>query len=369
MSTFFGKFRRVTASTNYQPEIDGLRFLALFMVVVFLHITHYINQEFYNGNWIQNKYWYTFGTDGGNGVALFFIISGFILSLPFAEMHLNKKKRVGLKRYYLRRLTRLEPPYIIVLAILFAAEVYLLNKFSFSDAFPHFIASIFYVHNFVYLEPSTILPIAWSLEIEVQFYIVAPLLCCIFLIREKYLRWVLMLLIIVGGTFYWYNDWSVPHLLKYIHFFFAGIFFADLYVTRALPIKAGKPYLIFGLMVLAGFIFFNSQLGFVWYLMKMICMFLLFYLVLFTVEMKSVFSKTVIVIIGGMCYSIYLWHQAIISFAGKLIMKSGMDFTNTSYIPFFILLFSIVVLVLSSVYFLLVEKPFMVFNSKRPVKS
>ena len=69
MPTFFEKFRRVTASTNYQPEVDGLRFLALFMVVVLMHILHYINNEFHNNQWIQSKYWYTFVTDGGKANA------------------------------------------------------------------------------------------------------------------------------------------------------------------------------------------------------------------------------------------------------------------------------------------------------------
>src|ERR1700730_9322603 len=185
-SKFLEKFRRVTASTNYQPEIDGLRFLALFLVVVIMHVIHYVNVAFYKGQWVQNKYWYTFVTDAGTGVGLFFVISGFILSLPFAQMYLKREKKVDLKRYYLRRLTRLEPPYIVVLIILFIAEVYLLNKYSFNYLLPHFFASLFYVHNLVYHEVSKILPVAWSLEVEVQFYILAPLLCCIFLIRKNY---------------------------------------------------------------------------------------------------------------------------------------------------------------------------------------
>jgi peptidoglycan/LPS O-acetylase OafA/YrhL len=365
MSAFFEKFRRVTASTNYQPEIDGLRFLALFMVVVIMHIIHYINHVFHDGSWVQRKYWYTLVTDGGTGVVLFFVISGFILSLPFAQMHLKKEKKVNLKRYYLRRLTRLEPPYIIALSILFFAEVYVLHKYSFAGALPHFIASALYIHNFVYQEASTILPLAWSLEVEVQFYLIAPLVCTIFLLTNKYARRGLMILIIVAGTFYWYNDWSVPHLFKYIHYFFAGILFADLYCTKAISIKQGKLYLLAGLVALAGFIFFNSQMELYSYLLKMCCMLGLFYLALFNKEMKSVFSNGFLVIVGGMCYSIYLWHQAIISFVGKLILKSGIDYGDSDYAPIFILLFIITVLVFSSIYFLLVEKPFMVFNSKR----
>src|SRR2546421_9864026 len=109
-SKFLLRFKRITYSTNYLPEIDGLRFLALFLVVVIMHITNYINVIYFNGQMIQSSYWLDFVIEGNNGLNLFFVISGFILSLPFARWYLHQGKRVELKNYYLRRLTRLEPP-------------------------------------------------------------------------------------------------------------------------------------------------------------------------------------------------------------------------------------------------------------------
>ena len=52
------------------------------------------------------------------GVELFFAISGFILGIPFASHYLRGVPRVNLRRYFIRRLTRLEPPYIINLMVL-----------------------------------------------------------------------------------------------------------------------------------------------------------------------------------------------------------------------------------------------------------
>jgi peptidoglycan/LPS O-acetylase OafA/YrhL len=37
MQKFLQKFKRITYSTSYLPEIDGLRFLAIFSVVVIMH--------------------------------------------------------------------------------------------------------------------------------------------------------------------------------------------------------------------------------------------------------------------------------------------------------------------------------------------
>src|SRR3954462_11306684 len=110
-ASFFKKFRRITYSTSYLPEIDGLRFLAIFSVVVIMHISYYLNEKFYGGDFVYNHYWKNFIIEGGVGVPLFFVISGFILALPFAKWRLNGERQVRLKNYYLRRVTRLEPPY------------------------------------------------------------------------------------------------------------------------------------------------------------------------------------------------------------------------------------------------------------------
>jgi peptidoglycan/LPS O-acetylase OafA/YrhL len=359
MWIFLQKFKRVTTSTYYQPEVDGLRFVALLMVVGIMHILHYLNDIFYDHTWITGHYWRTFVTDGGIGVVLFFVISGYILSLPFAQQHLRNGRKVKIRRYYLRRLTRLEPPYLVILSILLLLEVYVVKKYALNAALPHFLASVFYVHNFVYQEASTILPLAWSLEVEVQFYIMAPIFCCIYLIRNRLVRRLIMLLVIFWGLSYWYGDWSVPHILKYIHFFVAGMLLTDLYVSNSIRIPLRKTSWVWTLLLIGGLIFFNSQIGFSFYILKMASMFILFAFILFNDSVKSYFSNQWLVVIGGMCYSVYLLHQAIISVVGKIIMYSGINYQNTAYALLFILLFLVSIVIISSIYFLLIEKPFM----------
>ena len=51
------------------------------------------------------------------------MISGFILGLPFARHVLANGPPVVLKQYFLRRLSRLEPPYIVAMITLFIASV------------------------------------------------------------------------------------------------------------------------------------------------------------------------------------------------------------------------------------------------------
>ncbi len=56
------------------------------------------------------------------------------------------------------------------------------------ELLPHLGASVLYIHNLVYGVWSTVNPVAWSLEIEVQFYLMAPLLCRVFLIESALVR-------------------------------------------------------------------------------------------------------------------------------------------------------------------------------------
>jgi len=76
---------------------------------------------------------------GSLGVRVFFAISGFILAFPFANHYLNAREKVNIKKYYIRRLTRLEPPYLITLIIIFIASLFLLEK-EFQSEWPHFTA-------------------------------------------------------------------------------------------------------------------------------------------------------------------------------------------------------------------------------------
>src|SRR5512135_2587051 len=120
------RFRRVTTSGNFISEIDGLRFIAIGTVVLFhlvvnlgikSPVTYAIPSE---GNLIV-----AVARHGFRGVELFFIISGFILAYPFASHYIKGARRVNLRSYFLRRVTRLEPPYFLCMILFFGASVLL----------------------------------------------------------------------------------------------------------------------------------------------------------------------------------------------------------------------------------------------------
>lgn len=359
MAPFLQKFKRVTQSTNYLPEVDGLRFIAVFSVVVIMHISNFIDRKFFNAQWIPDGYPSAFVLNGGMGVPLFFIISGFILSLPFARWRLNGATPVSMKQYYLRRLTRLEPPYLIALLILFAAHVWLLKTYSFTTLWPHLLVSAVYLHTVVYDSFSLVLPVAWTLEVEVQFYVLAPLFFSLFLIKNVWIRRGLMIGVILLNLVLVRDIWVLPHLFLYLNFFFIGLLLADLYCTNTVLIRNEKLNTIAGCVCLGIFLLLNASDFMVLALVKMVAMFLLFHSALTSRGFNRMLSQPILTTIGGMCYSIYLWHFAVVAAVGMLLLKTGWDPQRPALIPLMYVLLIIAVLIFSALYFLWIEKPFM----------
>ena len=146
------QFRRITTSGKFVPEIDGLRFVAVASVVLY-HLHGFLPD---GGIHVPAR---AAISHGYRGVNLFYVISGFVLGLPFALHRFTQAPPVSLKAYYARRLTRLEPPYLLNLCLCFAMAV-LAQGANPRSLLPHLAASMLYLHNLIYGVPSTINPVA-----------------------------------------------------------------------------------------------------------------------------------------------------------------------------------------------------------------
>ena len=166
------RLRRVTRDGRWVPEIDGLRFIAIVSVLSF----HFGGEVVSRSGQVLtleprlNWLWWIMG-NGDRGVILFFVISGMILAMPFARQFLLGARPVSLRKFYLRRLTRLEPPYLA--ALLISAVSILAYQ---HGARPGFLreaaATMVYQHSLFYGTPSPLNMVTWSLEVEIQFYVI-----------------------------------------------------------------------------------------------------------------------------------------------------------------------------------------------------
>ena len=174
---------------------------------------------------------------GNAGVPLFFMISGFILSLPFAAHRLKGAEPVKLGAYFVRRLTRLEPPYLISLTA-FLVMLRVVNGCPGGGSLPGYLSSFVYLHNLLGDDGNVINGVAWSLEIEVQFYILAPLLALVFAVRNTAARRLLVVAVVARGggraVAFTSTERGVlsETLVNHLQYFLAGFVLADVFLVE-----------------------------------------------------------------------------------------------------------------------------------------
>ena len=164
-------------NTNTILVLDGLRAIATLMVISF----HIQQKAFIWDKW--NQPWISaFWTFGGSGVTLFFVLSGFLLFLPYAKALLFQSSWPSLKQFYLRRALRILPAYYIALFI-----IILLFQRQYLD--PHLWNQLFlFLVLFMDSTPQTFRALNgpfWTLAIEWQFYMLLPLIATGFLFCIK----------------------------------------------------------------------------------------------------------------------------------------------------------------------------------------
>jgi peptidoglycan/LPS O-acetylase OafA/YrhL len=346
------QFRRITTQKRFIPQIDGLRFVAI-ASVVFFHIYAALER----GSIAEPV---TLDADlPKRGVELFFAISGFILGVPFASHRLLNAPKVNLRQYFLRRLTRLEPPYFLSL-LAWAGMAIVETHRSLSDLGVHLLAQCVYLHNLIFgAFAGSVNTIAWSLEVEVQFYLLVPLLSLVFFIRDARARRGLILGAMAGAGFLSLPLYRSLHfhysIAYYLAFFFAGFLICDLYLNR------GDWEPSFSWDILAVCLW-----PLVWLMGRnsghVVLPFLivLLYLAAFRGRICSaIFSHPAITGIGGMCYSIYLFHFIVIY--GVKHLTAYRHLGNNFWIYFGMQCCVILpcVLLFCGAFFLLVERPCM----------
>lgn len=368
---------RITDGKRVIPEIEGLRFISILLVVL-SHINnntlHVYPATFQSASETPLA---IFLEECGAGISIFFFISGFILAIPFLKAYVYKEQKISLKHYYYRRLTRIEPPYIISLTFFFLVAIFILKQ-PFSDAFEHYAASAVYMHNIIYNHISTINPVAWTLEIEIQFYVIFPLIAIALFHKNDLLRKVLLFaLFVLMGNLYAENFefFSEYHLTKslfaYFGLFTAGIIVADWYLVNKKFLAANKSILfdVLGLVSLYFIIVLSGFQAFGYRMFVFACYFALFICIFKGRILNKIFTNKYIDIIGGMCYSIYLVHYAITYFITQNFTKNILTYNYPRDVLVQSVIIIPLILVGSTIFFALFERPFMDINWTKKVKK
>ncbi|WP_118975203.1 acyltransferase family protein [Taibaiella koreensis] len=319
--------------------LDHLRALAIVMVLLF----HY--RAFSHPAWVD-----TVGQWGWMGVDLFFVLSGWLIAGQLFRQ-LKYSGTIAKKDFFLKRLFRILPPYLVVVGLYFLVPAFrereaLAPLWKFLSFTQNFGLDVIHKGTFSH---------AWSLCIEEQFYLTLPF-CLLFLNKVKAIRFVpgiaffLLLLVMLLRYLSW-NVFVRPDLdsdrfwltwYRWIYYptytrldgIVLGVMLAFLYVYKE-PLlsrlsRYGNFFLLAGIVVLAAafrlcldpYTFTASIAGFSAVALGFGC------LVLAAVSPSTFlfrYRSWITAQLASLSYSVYLTHKGVIHLVQNFLDQVGMD--------------------------------------------
>ncbi len=188
------------------PSLNGLRAISI-IFVLFGHV-------------LINNFKHLDAPGAQIGVNIFFVISGFLITLLLIKEE-NKFGFISLKNFYVRRVIRIFPVYYFILLVYFILQlsnVFHLTTFS-------WITSLTYTKYFHYpvdMESEHF----WSLSVEEHFYLIWP---CIFYFFRNYRIHFAVTIIIIVPFVRLFTDVPVMHLFTRADSLMWGCLFAIYY--------------------------------------------------------------------------------------------------------------------------------------------
>ncbi len=345
---------------NHLDGIDTLRGLAVSVVVIY-HF--FILLDLHN---IISPFVHSFGL---LGVPLFFIISGYLIYSSIDNNIKKRGKKAGIKNYFLHRLFRILPAYyfnllVVLLIASFTIEVNYLYSDEFINQFlSHLSLTSYFTHKSAGLGVNGVY---WTLNIEMLWYIIAPLF--ILYIREIRILIFIMILSLIYlfaldkgflDSLFDINSQMPSYRLQLfyinsqlmgeINYFIVGVLIYKYSVKS--PLNSNFLSILSILIFLSIFIGFNGYYGITEsFLILHIFTIIITAMIFILIYQKKLPKVNPINWLGKISYSIYLWHMPILFIMSHTNILSYYSLTKT------IIVFTILLLSISSLSYYLIEE-------------
>ena len=307
----------------YIGAIDGLRGVAILMVIY----QHLLATPI--SNWLTRYGGFSYPyivANGWMGVGLFFVLSGFVLALPYFTNARRLETKNDFRAYYQHRAMRLLPLFVFMAIISYLVGAARGYDHLRSLALVLSTGSMFTASEFF---PKINGPF-WSLMIEIWFSVLFPFLV-LALQRYHWAKVVIPTLLIaiswrIAGAYFPFVDTHInpvkDFILARLDDFLVGMLIAYCYARQTLPVHRS------GLMFVAGWLSI-AVTAFLWdlrmqNLIPVVCVAFLnnlsqigFGLILISVLQpgwpRAWLSVWALRVLGAMCFSVYCWHSLLIT--------------------------------------------------------
>lgn len=309
LKNFFKSIPLVNHSLAYNPSIDGLRGIAVLLVVIF-HIWHEI---------------FSFGYVG---VDIFFVLSGFLITQIIYQK--ISRNAFSLKEFYRNRIRRIFPSVLVTLLAVFGVGYLFMFNDELINLGKHIKSSALFYENFRLIgevgywdKDASLKPLLhfWSLAIEEQFYIFWPfILIILFYIKTRF-----SLKISLSLSFICVLLFILPFFLEINRFYhllsrayelaFGGLAFVlakeHKRIIAYLHIYKNFIYIFFAMAILASI----NNTEYNAFKTLLICLSSCALIISLNREKQSkIFANAPLVFLGLISFPLYLNHYAIISF-------------------------------------------------------
>ena len=294
---------------KYKLEIEGLRGLSIISVFIY-----HLNENFMPSGFL--------------GVDIFFILSGYLITLSL-EKYKDQNLIDYLKRFYKKRIMRVYPSLILfvlfisILIIFFVPNPKWILRSGTSSLFG--LSNIFfYLRSTDYFAESTSLnPFTntWSLGIEIQFYLVFPLIIWFSgfrnkgIIGNKKLSFITILITFLSLLYFIFLNVLNPSAAYFLPFSrLWELTFGSLIYQYNNKFDRIKNLPTLPALICLGLIFFLPQS---FTSIKTILLVLITGQIIFCIHKNSftykILTNRILLHFGKLSYSIYLWHWGIFS--------------------------------------------------------
>ncbi|MGL5256617.1 MAG: acyltransferase family protein [Proteocatella sp.] len=378
-------------SKNNIGELDGLRGIAVLMVFIY-HVLGSIGTSslgVLGHNIMPLLMW------GHMGVNLFYILSGFLLFLPFAKAYYTSAE-IDLKEYFTKRALRILPAYYFYIIV----HTLLINSQLISaDGIKILLGNMFFLQNFKILNLQTINPVTWTLVVEVQFYILLPFIYKFFVGKKiwkplgiSFILVTIYRLIVfltlkpsMAGIDWNYYTYSEYNILGCFDNFAIGMIIANMYIGKNYIFSEDKidkfvkisnklVYFIPIAIAMLGYNYYywrftksvthSIYFSFLFDASFYMAMSVFLILILFSEnKVKLIFNNILLRIMGVAGYSIYLWHLVLQSILANINFISKTENLIIKYLKL-LGLSTIIILPFCIMLYVFVEKYFIDISKK-----